>query len=80
MPIVTGTEAPLSSSTRTDSIDIPGLLDIDVEEYTDWQQSQISGKICRDNNKKAHDVVLENSLGLNQMCEDQAQTSLSNRA
>lgn len=32
-----GTEATFLSTTRTNSIDIPGLLDITVEEYTNRQ-------------------------------------------
>lgn len=47
------------------------LLDVAIEEYTEWQQSRVSNESFRDSINKAHDVTLENRLDLMQIYEDQ---------
>lgn len=53
------------------SIIVHGLLDVAVEEYTEWQQSRVSNETFRDNIIKARDVTIENCLDLMQVYEDQ---------
>ncbi|KAJ5419469.1 uncharacterized protein N7487_003019 [Penicillium crustosum] len=55
----------------TEFIMVDGLLDIAVEEYTEWQQSRVSNETFRENINKARDVTLENCLDLMQIYEDQ---------
>jgi hypothetical protein len=55
----------------TDSIIVDGLLDVAVDEYTEWQQSRVSNETFRENINKARDVTLENCLDLMQIHEDQ---------
>lgn len=55
----------------TESIIVDGLLDVAVEEYTEWQQSRVSNETFRENINKARDVTLENCLDLMQIYEDQ---------
>lgn len=55
----------------TKSIIIDGLLDVAVDEYTEWQQSRVSNEAFRENINKARDVALENCLDLMQIYEDQ---------
>ncbi|KAI9036760.1 uncharacterized protein KD926_001338 [Aspergillus affinis] len=55
----------------TESIMIDGLLDVAVEEYTEWQQSRVSNETFRENITKAHDVTIENCLDLMQIYEGQ---------
>jgi hypothetical protein len=55
----------------TESIIIDGLLDVAVDEYTEWQQSRVSNEAFRENINKARDVTLENCLDLMQIYEDQ---------
>ncbi|KAJ5737280.1 uncharacterized protein N7483_002405 [Penicillium malachiteum] len=55
----------------TESIIIDGLLDVAVDEYTEWQQSRVSNETFRKNINKARDVTLENCLDLMQIYEDQ---------
>ncbi|RJE21196.1 hypothetical protein PHISCL_06472 [Aspergillus sclerotialis] len=50
---------------------VHGLLDVAVEEYTEWQRSWVSNESFRDNINKARDVTLENCLDLMQIYEDQ---------
>ena len=71
VPVPVGTEATPSITIQMDSIDIPGLLDVAVEEYTDWQQSRVSSTIFQNNIRKAYDVALENCLDLKQIFFDQ---------
>lgn len=54
-----------------ESIMVHGLLDVAMEEYTEWQRSRVSNKTFRDNINKARDVTLENCLDLMQIYEDQ---------
>ncbi|KAJ5820604.1 hypothetical protein N7474_006195 [Penicillium riverlandense] len=56
-----------------DSIMVHGLLDVAVEEYTEWQQSRVSNEAFRDHINKARDVTLENCLDLMQIYEDRDQ-------
>jgi len=58
-------------SKQTDPIDISGLLDIAVKEYTIWYQLRISSETFRGNIQKARDVALENCLDLKQIHDDQ---------
>ena len=53
------------------SIIVHGLLDVAVDEYTEWQQSRVSNETFRDNIIKARDVTFENCLDLMQVYEDQ---------
>ena len=71
MPPPTRTEATPSIPSHDDSIVIPGLLDIAVEEYSDWQQLRVSSETFRDKIKKARDFVHQNCLDLKQIFEDQ---------
>jgi hypothetical protein len=50
---------------------VDGLLDVAVEEYTEWQQSRVSNETFRENINKARDVTLENCLDLMQIYKDQ---------
>jgi hypothetical protein len=62
-----GTDA-ISSANQCDFVDIPGLLDLAVEEYTDWHLSRVSAESFKANIKKACDVALDNCLDLKQIC------------
>jgi len=55
----------------TESIMVDGLLDVAVEEYTEWPQSRVSNETFRENITKARDVTVENCLDLMQIYEDQ---------
>ncbi|KAF7136924.1 hypothetical protein CNMCM5793_006586 [Aspergillus hiratsukae] len=60
-------------SLRTSSscaIDIPGPLEVAMEEYTVWQLSRVSADTFRENVRKARDVTLENCLDLKQIYYD----------
>lgn len=50
---------------------VHGLLDVAVEEYTEWQRSRVSNETFRDNIIKARDVTIKNCLDLMQIYEDQ---------
>lgn len=60
-----------SQPTWGEPVMIHGLLDVAVEEYTEWQQSRVNNETFRDNINKARDVTLENCLDLMQVHEDQ---------
>lgn len=60
-----------TESSCTKSITIDGLLDVALDEYTEWQQSRVSNEAFRDNLNKARDVALQNCLDLMQIYEDQ---------
>ncbi|CAI7609528.1 unnamed protein product [Penicillium viridicatum] len=66
-----GNEAMPSKPTCGELVMIHGLLDVAVEEYTEWQQSRVNNETFRDNINKARDVALENCLDLMQVHEDQ---------
>ena len=55
----------------TQLIMVDGLLDVAVEEYTEWQQSRVSNETFRENINKARDMTLENCLDLIQIYKDQ---------
>lgn len=61
----------VSSISHPDPIDIPGLHDIAVVEYSDWQQSRVSSEALKDDVRKARDLVLANGLDLKQIHSDQ---------
>lgn len=63
--------SPFPSRTPTDPIDIPGLHDVAVAEYSDWQQSRVSSEVLKDDIRKARDLVLANGLDLKQIHGDQ---------
>ncbi|KAJ5291476.1 hypothetical protein N7478_000727 [Penicillium angulare] len=52
-------------------IEIPGLHDVAVEEYSDWQQSRVSRENLKDDIRKARDLALANGLDLQQIHGDQ---------
>lgn len=54
-----------------DPFDVPGLCDVAVEEYSDWQQSRVSSEILKDDIRKARDLALANGLDLRQIHSDQ---------
>ena len=60
-------EATRPIPARNDSIDIPGLLDVAVEEFTNWHLSRVSAEIFKENIRKARVVTLENCLDLKQI-------------
>ncbi|KAI3290537.1 hypothetical protein DTO002I6_6460 [Penicillium roqueforti] len=64
-------DAILTGPGCTESIMVDGLLDVAVDEYTEWQQSRVSNETFRENINKAHDVILENCLDLMQIYKDQ---------
>lgn len=55
----------------TESIIIDSLIDVAVDEYTEWQQSRVSKETFRENINKSRDVTLENCLDFMQIYEDQ---------
>jgi hypothetical protein len=55
----------------TESRIVNGLLNIAVQEYSEWQQSRVSNETFRDNINEARDVTLENCLDLMQIYKDQ---------
>lgn len=54
-----------------DPIEIPGLHDVAVVEYSDWQQSRVSSEALKDDIRKARDLALANGLDLKQIHGDQ---------
>ena len=54
-----------------DLLEIPGLHDVAVEEYSDWQQSRVSREILKGDIRKARDLALANGLDLQQIHGDQ---------
>jgi hypothetical protein len=55
----------------TESIMVDCLLDVAVEEYSEWQQSQVSNETFRENITRAPNVTVEDCFDLMQICEDQ---------
>ncbi|KAK2797048.1 hypothetical protein FQN50_009342 [Emmonsiellopsis sp. PD_5] len=53
------------------SINIPGPLEVAVEDYTIWHLSRVSTGNFKDNIRKAHDIALENCLDLKQILGDE---------
>lgn len=54
-----------------DPVDIPGLHDVAVEEYSKWQQSRVRRASLKDEISKARDLALANGLDLQQIHSDQ---------
>ncbi|GFF98316.1 conserved hypothetical protein [Aspergillus udagawae] len=55
------------STVQSEIVDIPGLLDQAVEEYTDWHLPRVSAEGFKANIKKARDISLDNCLDLKQI-------------
>lgn len=55
-------EGSSAKNSSAKPIIVHGLLDIAVEEYTDWQRSRVSNEAFRDNGNKAREVTLGNFL------------------
>ena len=58
---------------RTSSVDclnIPGLQDMAMTEYTNWQQSQVRDLTLKSEFQKACDIVLVDGLDLEQVYKD----------
>jgi len=71
MPTLSATKATPAKASSAEPIVVHGLLDVAIEEYTDWQRARVSNEAFRDNIIKARDVTLENCLDLTQVSEDQ---------
>lgn len=63
--------SPFPSRTPIDPVNVPGLHDVAVAEYSDWQQSRVSSEALKDDIRKARDLVLANGLDLKQIHGDQ---------
>jgi hypothetical protein len=50
---------------------VPGFWDVAVEEYTDWQVSQVKSEKLQVDIQKARDIALEDGLDLRTIYEDQ---------
>jgi hypothetical protein len=64
----------MSAMPRTRSVNclnIPGLQDIAMTEYTNWQQSQVRDLMLKSEFQKACDIILADGLDLEQVYEDQ---------
>ncbi|CAG7987122.1 unnamed protein product, partial [Penicillium salamii] len=53
------------------SLDIPGLRDLVVKEYSEWQVSNVENDSLKTAFREACDVMLENGLDLEQVYRDQ---------
>ncbi|KAJ5366188.1 hypothetical protein N7541_000129 [Penicillium brevicompactum] len=53
------------------SLDIPGLRDVVVKEYSEWQVSNVENDSLKTAFREACDVMLENGLDLEQVYRDQ---------
>ncbi|OGE46894.1 hypothetical protein PENARI_c093G12216 [Penicillium arizonense] len=54
-----------------DFLEIPGLRDLAVAEYSDWQQSQVNDEKLKAEFRKARDTALEDGLDVVQIHKDQ---------
>jgi hypothetical protein len=61
----------LPDSLPADPLDIPGLRDTAVREYSEWQQSRVGDKLLKDEFQKACDAILMEGLDLELVHEDQ---------
>jgi hypothetical protein len=61
------TETLPRKPTKESAVDIPGLLDVAVEEYAKWHLSRVSSEIFKENIRKARDVTLAHCLDLKQI-------------
>lgn len=60
--------------TRASSIDrfnFPGLWDVAVTEYTEWQESNLRDQTLKTEFRKACEIALADGLDLEQVYEDQ---------
>lgn len=48
-------------------LDIPGPIEVAVEEYTNWHLENVSTDNFKENIRKARDIVLDNCLDLGQL-------------
>jgi hypothetical protein len=74
LPSVTGANDSACIPSRPpapDAIEIPGLHNVAVEEYSTWQQSRVSREILKADIRKARDLALANRLDLQQIHGDQ---------
>jgi hypothetical protein len=62
---------PASGGHHTERLDVPGLRDIALKEYGDWQQAQVGDETLKAEFRKACDVALEDGLDLEQVYVDQ---------
>jgi hypothetical protein len=58
--------AEINISGQTD-LEIPGLIEETVEEYTNWHLEKVSTENFKENIRRARDIVLENCLDLGQL-------------
>ncbi|KAJ5675345.1 hypothetical protein N7462_008242 [Penicillium macrosclerotiorum] len=65
---VPATPTPMPTSYRPG---VPGLRDVAVAEYSDWQQSQVNNNGLKEEFGKARDTALEDGLDLVQIHKDQ---------
>ena len=61
----------LTRASSLDRLNIPGLRDVAVTEYTDWQQSKVRDLTLGSEFQKAGDIALADGLDLEQVYEDQ---------
>ncbi|KAJ5901576.1 hypothetical protein N7495_002104 [Penicillium taxi] len=71
VPTLSANDATLANASSVEPILVHGLLDVAIEEYTDWQLARVSNEAFRDNIIEAHDVTLDNRLDLTEVYEDQ---------
>jgi len=50
---------------------VPGLRDVAMKEYSDWQQSQVSDQTLKAEFQKAYELALTDGFDLEQIHEDQ---------
>jgi hypothetical protein len=62
---------PLPNSLSVDYLDIPGLRDTAVREYSEWQRSKVGGEMLKDQFQKACEIILMQGFDLEQVYEDQ---------
>ena len=58
-------------SLSVDQLEIPGLRDTAVREYSEWQQSRVGDEMLKDEFQKACDVILKEEFDLELVYEDQ---------
>jgi hypothetical protein len=49
---------------------VPGLRDIAMKEYTDWQQSQVGDPVWKAEFQKAYEMAMKEGLDLEQIHKD----------
>lgn len=63
--------ASTPASRASTRLDIPGLRDMAVRRYSDWQCSQVGDESLKTEYQKACDLTLDDGLDLEQVYEDQ---------